>query len=59
MEGSDIVLGTNIKGKHEKSMELARDLLNQNVGMTEIISRTGLTQDDVQKEQRKMRNQKK
>ncbi|ADL51568.1 hypothetical protein [Clostridium cellulovorans] len=52
-------MGTNIKGKHEKAMELARDLLNQNVGMTEIISRTGLTQDDVQKEQRKMRNQKK
>ena len=43
------------KGEHEKQMELARGMLEQGIGMTEIVKETGLSEEDVLKEQRKMR----
>lgn len=43
------------KGAHEKQMELARRMLEQGIGMIEIVKETGLNEEDVLKEQRKMR----
>ena len=39
------------KGMHEKAMEQARDMLKSNLGMTEIVNTTGLSIEDVKKEQ--------
>ncbi|WP_164880392.1 hypothetical protein [Clostridium manihotivorum] len=44
----------NKKGMHEKQMESARKLLEHNVGLTEIVQQTGLSQEDVLKEKHKM-----
>lgn len=46
------------KGMHEKAMEQARDMLKSNLGMTEILNTTGLSQDDVKKEQVKLQSMK-
>lgn len=43
------------KGEHEKLLKKARNLLEQNMGMAEIMESTGLSQQDIQKEQQKMR----
>jgi hypothetical protein len=43
------------KGFHEKQMELARRMLEQGIGMIEIVKETGLSEEDVLKEQRKMK----
>lgn len=43
------------KGTHEKQMELARRMLEQGIGMIQIVKETGLSEEDVSKEQRKMR----
>lgn len=43
------------KGTHEKQMELARRMLEQSIGMIEIVKETGLSEEDILKEQRKMR----
>lgn len=47
------------KGMHEKAMEQARDMLKSNLGMTEILNTTGLTIEDVKKEQIKLDSMKK
>jgi len=43
------------KGMHEKAMKKARNLLEQSVGITEIMDITGLSEEDILKEQQKMR----
>jgi hypothetical protein len=45
---------SNRKGMHEKQMESARKLLEHNVGITEIVNQTGLSQEDVLKEKHNM-----
>lgn len=40
---------------HEKQMEIARDLLEKNVGLSQIVEETGLSEEDVLKKQEKMR----
>lgn len=47
-------MGKMKKGMHEKAMEQARDMLKSNLGMTEILNATGLSIDDVKKEQVKL-----
>lgn len=42
------------KGDHEKSMECAKRLIQEGLGMEEITKRTNLTIEDVQKAHRKM-----
>lgn len=44
-----------VKGMHEKAMKKARNLLEQSVGITEIMDITGLSEEDILKEQQKMR----
>lgn len=39
---------------HEKQMELARDMLEKHIGMSEIVKETGLSEEDILKKQRKM-----
>lgn len=46
------------KGMHEKAMEQARDMLKSNLGMTEIVNTTGLSIEEVKKEQTKMHSMK-
>lgn len=46
------------KGMHEKAMEQARDMLKSNLGMTEILNTTGLSIEDVKKEQIKLQSMK-
>ncbi|MGG7164199.1 hypothetical protein [Clostridium ihumii] len=43
------------KGEHEKLLKKARTLLERNMGITEIMEATGLGQQDIMKEQQKMR----
>lgn len=43
------------KGMHEKAMKKTRNLLEQGVGITEIMDITGLSEEDILKEQQKMR----
>jgi hypothetical protein len=42
------------KGEHERAMEKAKHLLGKHVGMGEIIERTHLTVDEVNKARSKM-----
>jgi hypothetical protein len=42
------------KGEHRKAMEKAKHLLGQHVGMDEIIERTQLTVEDVNKARSRM-----
>ena len=46
------------KGMHEKAMEQARDMLKSNLGMTEIVNTTGLSIQEVKKEQGKLNSMK-
>ncbi|ERK28521.1 MULTISPECIES: hypothetical protein [Clostridium] len=43
------------KGMHEKQMEQARDMLEKNIGLAQIVEETGLSESDVLKKQEKMR----
>lgn len=43
------------KGQIEKAKKRARSLLEQNLGINEIIEITGLEEQDIIKEQQKMR----
>ncbi|HSQ89320.1 hypothetical protein [Romboutsia sp.] len=37
------------KGQYEDAVELAKDLLMNNVGMSDIVAKTNLTQEEVRK----------
>lgn len=37
------------KGEYEKAVEYAKDLLQNNVGMSEIVAKTNLNEDDIRK----------
>jgi hypothetical protein len=41
------------KGGHEKAMEKAKKMLDKGSGMGEIVSETGLSEDDVTKAKKK------
>lgn len=41
------------KGDHEKAMEKAKRMLDKGCGMAEIVSETGLNEDDVTKAKKK------
>ncbi len=43
------------KGMHEKQMEQARDMLEKNIGLSQIVEETGLSEADILKKQEKMR----
>lgn len=42
------------KGEHEEVMETAKNMLESNIGMTEILASTDLSECEVQKVQDKM-----
>ncbi|WP_179631877.1 hypothetical protein [Clostridium peptidivorans] len=37
------------KGEHEEAMETAKNMLESNIGMTEILASTDLSEDEVKK----------
>lgn len=43
------------KGEYEEAAERAKDLLDKGVGITEIISMTGLSEDRINKLHKKMK----
>ncbi|GAA0114630.1 MULTISPECIES: hypothetical protein [Clostridium] len=43
------------KGEQQKLLKKARNLLEQDMGITEVMEATGLSQQDIQREQQKMR----
>lgn len=43
------------KGQHEEAMETAKNMLESNIGMTEILSSTDLSEDEVKKVMKTMK----
>lgn len=43
------------KGEHEEAMETAKNMLESNIGMTEILSSTDLSEDEVNKVMKTMK----
>lgn len=42
------------KGHHEQAMEIAKDLLDRGVGLSEAKEKTGLNEHDIEKAKEKM-----
>lgn len=45
------------KGEHEESMEKAKEMLDRGCGLTEVLSKTHLKEEDVMKAKRKLVDQ--
>lgn len=54
MKGCETMANKLPKGEHERAMERAKHLLQEHVGMGEIVERTHLTIDEVNKARSKM-----